>query len=331
MAADYTKIHRLLRLIILMQSGDAGNADALAAELGVTTRTVFRDLRVLTDLGIPHALDEATGTYRIRGDFFLPPVQLTAGETLALLSLTQHVGGQEQVPLTGPAAKAIEKIKNQIPDRVLAELGDLDAHIGINLAASGPAGEAIRDVFSQIGEAIRTRRALLCRYESVNGESGESPFHFHPYKLSFEQRAWYAIGHHEGRGEVRRLKLNRFTGISHTDRPYGIPDDFSLEAFRGKAWRMIRGDRLFKIAIRFDPGVAEAVADTNWHTTQQVEDHPDGSITFHCEVEGLDEIVWWVLGYGPHAKVLEPPELIERVHRLISATANIYDDSRKHE
>jgi hypothetical protein len=41
-------------------------------------------------------------------------------------------------------------------------------------------------------------------------------------------------------------------------------------------------------------------------------------------VDGLDEIVWWVLGYGPGATVIEPPELIERVRELAHATAERY-------
>lgn len=165
---------------------------------------------------------------------------------------------------------------------------------------------------------------LRCRYQSVIGDGESDAFLFHPYKLSFDQRAWYAVGHHGGHGEVRQLKLNRFTALEPTDKPYAIPDGFSLEVCRGKAWRMIRGDQLYHVTIDFDDTVAETVSDTNWHPTQQIDEHDDGSITFTCEVEGLDEIVWWILGYGPHAIVREPRELIARVADLVKATAERY-------
>lgn len=103
-----------------------------------------------------------------------------------------------------------------------------------------------------------------------------------------------------------------------------IPDDFSLEAYRGKAWRMIRGDRLYRVVITFDATVAETVSDTNWHSTQQIEEHDDNSITFTCDVEGLDEIVWWVLGYGPYATVREPAELVAMVGEMVKTTAERY-------
>jgi len=194
-----------------MQNGGAGNAAALAEEFGVTERTVYRDLEVLTDLGVPHYFDDEARGYRIRKDFFLPPVQLTAGETLALLALVEGIACDDQIALTAPAARAVEKIRTQLPPGVVDELGDLDRHIDIQLPASGPAGEAIDDVFRHVRDAIRCRRALRCRYESVNSGAESDEFLFRPYALSFDQRAWYAIGHHDGRGEVRRLKLNRFT------------------------------------------------------------------------------------------------------------------------
>jgi proteasome accessory factor B len=327
MSADYSRVHRLLRLILLMQQGRAGDARSLADKLGVVERTIYRDLEVLTDLGVPHYFDPETRSYRIRRDFFLPPLQMSIGEALALIALAERIGQTEQIALAGPAATAIEKIRGQLPTRVLDEIGDVDQHIDIRLPATGPVGEAIRDVFGAVQQAIRTRRALRCRYESLNNDTDDGEFLFRPYALSFDHRAWYAIGHHDGRDEIRRLKLNRFVAVIPTDRPYAIPDDFSLASYRGKAWRMIRGDRLYDVAIHFDADFAETVADTNWHATQEIEDHPDGTITFRCQVEGLDEIVWWVLGYGPYARVIEPRELIERVDELVQAMTLKYSNN----
>ena len=90
---------------------------------------------------------------------------------------------------------------------------------------------------------------------------------------------------------------------------------------------MIRGATRHEVVIDFDPTVAETVADTHWHPTQHTEEHPDGSLTYRCTVDGLDEIVWWVLGYGPHAVVREPRELVERVTDLARATAERYGRS----
>jgi len=325
MPADYSKMHRLLRLLVLMQQGGAGGAASLARQLGVSERTIYRDLEILADLGVPCFFDDDAKGYRIRKDFFLPPVHLTVGESLALFVLTQGVAEADQIAMTGPAVQAMEKLRAQLPEKVLREIGDVDQHLEVKLPPTGPAVEAIHDVFERVRDALGRRRALECRYESLNPETNDDePFLLEPYTLSFDQRSWYVIGHHSRRGEIRRLKLNRFTAIALTDRPYAIPEDFSPAAYRGNAWRMIRGEPTCDVVIDFDATVAETVSDTHWHPTQQIEEHPDGSITFRCTVDGLDEIVWWILGYGPLAHVREPQHLAQKVSELVRATGENY-------
>ena len=52
--------------------------------------------------------------------------------------------------------------------------------------------------------------------------------------------------------------------------------------------------------------------------------HPDGSVTLRFTIDGFDEICWWILSYGPHCQVLEPPELIQKIATLAQATATRY-------
>jgi predicted DNA-binding transcriptional regulator YafY len=87
---------------------------------------------------------------------------------------------------------------------------------------------------------------------------------------------------------------------------------------------MIRGDRVYRVELAFDAEFAENIAGTHWHDTQEIEEHEDRSITFRCEVAGLDEIVWWVLSMGPHCVVRRPKELADRVRELASLTAARY-------
>lgn len=69
----------------------------------------------------------------------------------------------------------------------------------------------------------------------------------------------------------------------------------------------------FHVLIRFSPLVARNVAEVAWHKTQRLEHRDDGSMDFHVEVSGLNEIVWWILGYGDQAQVLRPAKLRQLV------------------
>ena len=326
MPADYSRIHRLLKILTLIQSDDDWTAQRLADECGVTVRTIYRDMKILEGAEIPYFHDTETKGYRLRRDFFMPPLNLTLQESLALIALGEHIGGKEQVPLTRAAGSAIAKIRSQLPRSVRSEVQELDGHISIRLSQTGP-HDGISDVYELIRTAIRKRRSLSCRYDSMagnrNGTASEQ-FEFRPYALFFSQRAWYVIGFHSGRGEIRKLKLNRFTQIQLTKQTYKIPKDFNLDHELGNAWRMIRGKKAYHVEIVFDPEFAETIADTHWHATQDIEYREDGSILFKCTVDGLDEIVWWVMSMGPHAVVQKPKALADRVAKLASKMLEQY-------
>jgi len=188
-------------------------------------------------------------------------------------------------------------------------------------------------VYNLIQQAITNRRALRCRYESnKTSTTGTRPqFVFKPYCLWYCQRAWYAFGRRSDRPDLRLMKLNRFVSAQPTGEPYHIPDDFKLADHLGHAWRMIRGETRYRVAVRFKQPFAETASETRWHPTQEPEEWSDDGqyVTLRFTVDGLDEIVWWVLGYGPNAQVLEPPELREKITELLTQAAAVYKKNPK--
>jgi predicted DNA-binding transcriptional regulator YafY len=325
MAADYSRIHRLLKILTLIQGSKGWTARRLAQECGTTERTIYRDMKMLEGAGIPYFYDEEANCYSIRRDFFIQSVQLTFDEALALVALAEHVGGQEQVPFTRPAARAIRKVRGQLPAAIQKDLDQIVGQVAVKLAAAMPP-EAAADVYETIQRALAEKRVLRCEYDSTtsarNGKTQQ--FLLKPYTLFFNQRAWYVIGHHGRHDEVRCLKLNRFTRIEMTDLSYRIPSGFTLAQHLGNAWRMIRGSKTYEIELQFAPGFAETIADTQWHGTQEVIWNDDHSITFRCRVDGLEEIVWWVLSMGPHCTVTKPRELADRVKELAEQVVRNY-------
>jgi proteasome accessory factor B len=325
MPGDYSKIQRLLRVLMMVQSSVVQRPADIARELGVVERTIFRDIDDLIAAGFPLRFDDKKKRYVIEGATYMKPVDLTIDEALAIVALGQHVGGDDQIPGMKAAASAVEKIRSQLPPAIREEVADLDPFLHIRLAPSAPPGEAM-DVYDAVRLAIARRVQLRCEYESNSSPQGgkPDPFLLSPYTLFFSERAWYVAGFHEGRGEVRVLKLNRFVACQLTDQKYAIPEDFKLQTHLGNAWRMIRGKPSYDVSIRFEKAFAATVAETQWHATQETVLQEDGSLIFTCKVDGLDEIVWWVMSMGPHCKVLEPQALADRVRDLAAKVAANY-------
>ena len=319
MAADYRHLNRLLDIYTLIQGGGGGwTAKKLAEKFKTAPRTIFRDIDVLKSVGIPVNHDPDQKCYAVAKDFYMRPVELTFQEALALVCLGRHVHDRNQIPFSHPALKALAKIRGQLPLPIRNELDLTDDHMSVKLAASG-IQEGFEAFYESIRKALATRTCLRCVYESARGDDPKdasgapAPFLLKPYALFFCQRAWYVVGYHGLRDEIRTCKLNRFAQVQPTARKYAIPKGFTLDKYLGNAWRMIRGNTTYHVELCFAADFAETITDTAWHPTQAYEYQEDGSLKWTCTVDGLDEIVWWVLSMGAHCRVLQPPELVERV------------------
>ena len=104
----YTRVHRLLRLIIQIQGSASLNAKRLAELCETSERNIYRDIKMLEAAGVPVTFDNDTGGYAIRRDFFLRPVDLTLEEAMAMLMLADRVGAREQIPHVAQVGKAAE-------------------------------------------------------------------------------------------------------------------------------------------------------------------------------------------------------------------------------
>lgn len=314
------KVPRLLDLIALLQGGPARTAQQLAREMNVVVRTVRRYIRDLEDAKIPVYHDREAGGYRIRRDYFLKPVDLSLGEAVSLALLCEKIAVTRRIPNMSDAGRALSKIESILPLPLRRDMRALADRMDIHTARGEHDGQSSR-FHDVIREALRTGTVLRAVYEPARPDAAPEEFEFEPYALFFSVRAWYALGRHSKRRALRSLKLVRFRELAPTSQRYQVPASFSLEKHLGNAWRMMRGEKDHDIQLRFDADFAQGIAETFWHPTQRFTHHEDGTLTMTCRVSGLDEVVWWVLGMGPHCRVLAPAELRERVRDLAARTA----------
>lgn len=80
--------------------------------------------------------------------------------------------------------------------------------------------------------------------------------------------------------------------------PAEVPANFDLQTYFGNAWAVYRGDRTYNVELYFTREAAPLVTETIWHATQKVQPQPDGGVVLSFEVNGLNEILHWVLGWG---------------------------------
>ncbi|MFW6059709.1 MAG: helix-turn-helix transcriptional regulator [Phycisphaeraceae bacterium] len=311
-----SRVHRLLRLITLLQSGHARSVRELMDELGVSRRTLFRDLNMLQMAGVPYYHEPGQG-YRISRGFFLPPISLTVPETLGLMVLGKLAAAQRNRPFTPAALSAIYKLLSTVPEPIRSVCGEMMSHVSIN-DSGALTTDREQQHYGSIQQCIDERRACRITYRSPV-ESDALDLELHPYALHFAARAWYAIGWSKPHEEVRTFKLARIEALEPLQRRFRRPERFDATKKIGNAWQLIPEGREYDIELEFSSKVGRNVAEVRWHASQQHELLPDGRCRMRFRVDGLNEIAWWICGYADQVTIKKPAALRQRVREMLKA------------
>jgi predicted DNA-binding transcriptional regulator YafY len=304
------KIRRLLQILEYLQSGRRYHTGELSSFVGVSKRTIFRDLKVLQDSGVQLLYDDAEQGYWIPPSTFLPPTDLTVNETLSLLLLGEKLGDPKLgVPFQEAARDAVLKLLSNLPASLRTHLSSISEHVHIALDPKHSLSDS-QEHYHRILESIEKRHKIRLKYYSLLDQDLISTL-VSPYQLFFQKRSWYVIGRSSLHKELRTFHIGRIEESALTSDVYEIPPRFSLKKHFGNAWEMIREKPEVEVVVRFKSLVAKNVSEVLWHSTQRLVWNSDGSLNFHATVEGIREISWWILGYGEQAEVLEPKSLRE--------------------
>ncbi len=128
--------------------------------------------------------------------------------------------------------------------------------------------------------------------------------------------SWYVLGKSSFHNSICALKFNQIRELRLLNKYFVEEDRFDLHEYLGRAWSMTPEGRLYNVKLRFMPEVAYDVVSVKWHATQTVAHNDDGSATVEFRVDGLNEITWWILGYGDKVEVLAPSILRQRIAQI---------------
>jgi len=296
---------RLLRLLSLLTSRGDWRGAELAARLGVTARTVRRDVERLRELGYRvHAEPGPAGGYALRPGSGLPPLLLDDDAAVAVavgLSAAAAAGvvGTEEAAIR--AGAALEQV---MPARLRRRVEAVRATT-VPLAAGGPAVDP--SVLAQLAVAGRNGERLRFRYRDRTG--AQSRRHVEPHRLVSTGRRWYLVARDLDRQEWRSFRVDRINDPAPTgvrSRPADPPDaarfvseGVSLGPYRWRAKVLLRAP----VAM-----VTELVP----ATVGVVEDVDGEQCLFVSGADSLDAMALHLALLGVPFTVLEPPELRER-------------------
>ncbi|WP_433281324.1 helix-turn-helix transcriptional regulator [Micromonospora sp. CA-244673] len=306
---------RVLTLLGLLQQRQVWTGPELADRLGVTPRTIRRDVERLRTLGYPvHAGQGVGGGYRLGPGRALPPLLLDDEEAIATaVSLLAGAGGAV-AGAADAALRALAKLDRVLPTRLRHDVRALAGSVESFGGGRPPVDP----------EALMTL-ARACRDEVEAGFDYPSGSEVRrrrvePYRLVASDRRWYLLAYDLDRGDWRSFRVDRMTDVSARTwrfRPRAAPDA-ATHVQEGVASRAYRHRARFLVHAPADTVRAQVPA------SAAVVRPRDGE---RCEVVSgagsLDFVLMHVVLLGHDFEVLDPPELRGRcrvlAERLLAA------------
>jgi len=312
-----TKSSRLLTVLNLIRSNRVMTTSQLARECGVTERTVYRDIQSLGEAGAPVYYDKG---YRLLGSAFLPPLNLTADEYLALRAAIQGSPLMEMKSyiqeLKSVTAKIDAAMNGQLSEQIRKQ------HLRMQLSPKVTADSTRSDLTMRLlRQAIDNDVVLEITYHSLS--SGEGARLVDPYFIVFRGHAWYLLGYCHRHGEMRLFRIDRIRKVTITTEQFQRDHEFTPEKHFESSWGVYAGEKV-EIKLLLFGKAAGVVSDGKRHPSQQVVKRKDGSVEYTVTVAGTEEILRWIIGFAGEALVISPPELADQVCRMAAEILKNY-------
>lgn len=303
---------RLLELLSLLQMHRDWSGFDLADRLGVTTRTVRRDVDRLRGLGYPVHATRGTSGYRLGAGAQLPPLLLNDDEAVAVVMGLRAAADGSVTGIEEASVGALSKLEQVLPSRLRHRVNTLS---GTTVRAGVEPGPSVSvEVLLAVAEACRRQERLRFDYSSPRG--GESVRAVEPYRLVNFGRRWYLVAFDVERDDWRTFRVDRLrpripTGPRFTDRelPYGDAATYLSHQLSWRTWP-------FQAVVRMHEP-AEVMAECVWPGMGVLEAVDERSCLLHLGAETAADLAWMVTAVQVDFTLVEgPPELAVELREL---------------
>ncbi len=309
------QLRRLLLALPALDDDRAHKLTEVARRVGTDVGTLERDLRTLVTRvaeepggfaeGVTLLLGAGTVQMQTPGGHFRRPMALSPFELHALeLGLTAL--WQESPPED-------QQVIDRARDRVRKAIAGLRAtgQSPQRLASLGAESAGARAIRKTLQDCIRDRRCARITYRAAASES-DGERQVQPLGVVWARGAWYVVAWCERSDGMRVFRLDRIVEAAPAKATFVPRTGFSLETVL-RDGRVLVGESDAVMRVRFSPRIARWIAER-----EHVVPDADGSVVIEYPLLDVEWGVRHVLGYGPDAEVLGPPEVRDRIVEVLS-------------
>ena len=299
--------------------------DAMASDVGVTTRTIRRDLAALQEAGFP-LYDEHDDAGRVRWRLDGQVLKgLETGFTLAEMcalylsrNLLESVAG---TPFQRDLTNAFTRLEKMLSPRMRQFLDRLPSVLATKPGPRARGSATTADSVARLLEATLHCRVARMRYHSVSSARVKD-YELHPYRLAFAQGGLYLIAYVPAYDDVRTFAVDRIAAVSLEKQTFTPKQVVGDDVFANSLG--VNTGPAAKVEIAFAAEVAPYVRARVWHSSQETRDVDGGGLVLTMNVCHDWALRSWILSWGHFARVLTPPALARDLQKDLDAAARNY-------
>jgi len=320
-SGQYTQAVRLFRLFQLLEASPEGvRIDDAARELGVTARSIRRDLKALelANTEIEHIdVDGERRVRRMRTGRTTEPIRLTRYQRYSLAAVRRVFDVLAGTPLHDDVSQLYAR---------LFPSGDEDGAMierFVYIPEAPKSYRKLKDQIYDIYEGILRTFTLQFQYETGSTPGGSRKVE--PYALVLYQNGLYVVGRDVQKEAMRTFAVERMRRVRVlSNLPFKRDPSVDVsKMFEGAFGLFYNGERQH-VVVEFTAAVAQYIEPREWHATQKMTRLEDGGLRVELDVTNTTEVEGWVMRWGHDAVVREPAELARSVREKHQKAAARY-------
>jgi predicted DNA-binding transcriptional regulator YafY len=306
-----TTSSRLLTLLSLLQGRRDWPGSELADRLGVSGRTIRRDVDRLRELGYPvESMTGPAGGYQLRAGTAMPPLLLDDEEAIAIAVGLQTAAGASIAGIEETSVRALVKLEQVLPSHLRRRVQALQNATTTLVRSGGPTVDP--QCLTVIAAACRDTERVRFAYSAR--DKADSRREVEPHSLVNAGRRWYLVAWDCGRADWRTFRLDRLTKPATT----GVR--FAPRTLPAKDAAAYVKQSLASAPYRYEAEVtlhapADELRKRRW-LGGTVEPIDDATCRFVTSDDNLDWLAMRIAMLGCDFEVHGPPELVDHLSAM---------------
>ena len=303
--------NRYLLLLEELQTGSHKSAQVLADALDIHPRSVRRYVEELRLLGYDiRSVRGPQGGYQFLGNVYLPPMNFTDNEALAL---SYGLMLLKSSPQLGRASEtALARLEPVLPASIRAQTAALQE--SVNVQNTQPIWNAPSQNLIQLSQASQKKQQVRIRYHTPTKPPEER--NFDPYAIAHVIGLWFVAGYCHLREDMRIFRVDRISKLEHLESTFEAPEDFDVLTYVADGIARTRPEGSIEVIIDFEMSLEEA--QKAMPPGRVIIEETTGGVRTTAFVRSLDEVVGFLAASRFGFEIVEPLELKDTLEKHLN-------------